>query len=241
MRPRRRAIWRAAAFAILLFGAAAAVHGISNARCFALSGQSICRVDTQHKLIALTFDDGPTEQGVEHALSELGGRGAKATFFLIGREVDQRPHLVRRISEAGHEIANHSRSHRMLIGHEAAFYDQELRAAHASLVRAGALPPTLFRPPYGKKLWGLPAAVERQGYRMIMVDVEEPRTTDPRAYAKTIVDEARPGSILLMHLMYRSNETARQALPFVIEGLKERGFRLVTVSELLASGQPVGR
>jgi peptidoglycan/xylan/chitin deacetylase (PgdA/CDA1 family) len=99
----------------------------------------------------------------------------------------------------------------------------------------------LFRPPYGKKLWGLPAAVERQGYRMIMVDVEEPRTTEPRAYAQSILNEARPGSILLMHLMYRSNETARQALPFVIEGLKERGFRLVTVSELLASGQPVGR
>jgi peptidoglycan/xylan/chitin deacetylase (PgdA/CDA1 family) len=220
---------------------AAAFHRISNARCFALSGQSICRVDTRDKLIALTFDDGPTEQGVALALAELGARGGKATFFLIGGEVDERPHLVRRIAEAGHEVANHSQSHRMLIGHGAAFYDQEIGTAHVSLVRAGAPPPTLFRPPYGKKLWGLPAAVVRQGYRMIMIDVEEPLTTDPRTYAETIIEGARPGSILLMHLMYRSNETARKALPLVIAGLQKRGFRLVTVSELLASGQPVGR
>jgi peptidoglycan/xylan/chitin deacetylase (PgdA/CDA1 family) len=217
-------------------GAAVLVlHRISNARCFALSGQSICRVETQERLVALTFDDGPTEHGVSVALAGLDSSGGKGTFFLIGREASERPHLVRRIAQAGHEIANHSMSHRMLIGRPGSVYDYEIAAAHAKLVTAGAPSPTLFRPPYGKKLWGLPTALRRHGYRMVMIDVEEPETSDPRRYAEALINEAQPGSILLMHLMYRSNRTAREALPLVIDGLKARGFRLVTVSQLLAS------
>lgn len=229
------------ALAFVSAGAMLILHRISNARCFALTGQSICRVNTDEKLVALTFDDGPTERGVGAALSQLQALGAKGTFFLIGQEASERPHLVRRIVEAGHEVANHSMSHRMLVGRPAGLYDREIGGTHAALVRAGAPPPKLFRPPYGKKLWGLPMAVERSGYRMIMIDVEEPQTTDAQAYADAILDGARPGSILLMHLMYRSNGTARDALPLVIKGLQARGFRLVTVSELLASGRPVGR
>jgi peptidoglycan/xylan/chitin deacetylase (PgdA/CDA1 family) len=215
------------------------LHRISNARCFALSGQSICRVETQERLVALTFDDGPTEHGVSVALAGLDSSGSKGTFFLIGREASERPHLVRRIAQAGHEIANHSMSHRMLIGRPGSVYDHEIVAAHAKLVAAGAPSPTLFRPPYGKKLWGLPMALRRHGYRMVMIDVEEPATSDPRLYAEALINEAQPGSILLMHLMYRSNRTAREALPLVIDGLKARGFRLVTVSQLLASGPAI--
>ena len=68
---------------------------------------------------------------------------------------------------------------------------------------------------------------------MVMIDVEEPTTADPEAYAEQLVREAKPGSILLMHLMYRANATAREALPLVIKGLKARGFEVVGVEELL--------
>jgi peptidoglycan/xylan/chitin deacetylase (PgdA/CDA1 family) len=78
--------------------------------------------------------------------------------------------------------------------------------------------------------------VERHGYRMVMIDVEEPQTDDPRQYAARLVGEAKPGSILLMHLMYRGNRVAREALPLVIEGLQARGFTVVSVGELLRNG-----
>lgn len=225
-----------AAILLLALALVAALWAVSNARCFALVGDVICRVETGRPMVALTFDDGPTEQGVDSALAALGARGARATFFLIGREVAQRPHLVRRIAAEGHEIANHSLTHRVMIGRSSGFYDREIGETHRRLIAAGAPPPKLFRPPYGKKLWGLPAAARRHGYRMVMIDVEEPLVEDPRVYADRVVRGAKPGSILLMHLMYRSNRTAREALPLVIEGLQARGFRIVPVGELLAAG-----
>lgn len=124
----------------------------------------------------------------------------------------------------------------MMIGRSGGFYDHEIGETHRRLIAAGAPPPTLFRPPYGKKLWGLPAAARRHGYRIVMIDVEEPLVEDPRTYADRMVREARPGSILLMHLMYRANGTAREALPLVVQGLRARGFRIVPVGELLAAG-----
>lgn len=124
-----------------------------------------------------------------------------------------------------------------MIGRSGGFYDREIAETHRRLVAAGAPPPRLFRPPYGKKLWGLPAAARRHGYRMVMIDVEEPLVEDPRIYADRVVREARPGSILLIHLMYRANGTARAALPLVIRGLQARGFRIVSVGELIAAAR----
>jgi peptidoglycan/xylan/chitin deacetylase (PgdA/CDA1 family) len=242
----RKAVWRSgrarwiALAVVLLLPLAAALWAISNARCFALVGEMICRVETGRPMVALTFDDGPTDRGVDTALAALEARGARATFFLIGREVAQRPHLVRRIVAEGHEVANHSLTHRVMIGRSAGFYDHEIGETHRRLIAAGAPPPRLFRPPYGKKLWGLPLAARRHGYRMVMIDVEEPLVEDPRVYADRLVRAARPGSILLMHLMYRSNGTAREALPLVIRGLQARGFRIVPVGELLAAGRRDG-
>ncbi|HYJ28958.1 MAG TPA: polysaccharide deacetylase family protein [Allosphingosinicella sp.] len=235
----RRLRWIAVAL-ILILALGAGLWAVSRARCFALVGEMICRVETDKQMVALTFDDGPTDQGVEIALAALRARGARATFFLIGREVGERPHLVRRIVAEGHEVANHSLDHKVMVGRSAGFYDREIGETHRRLIAAGAPPPTLFRPPYGKKLWGLPAAARRHGYKMVMIDVEEPLVDDPRAYAGRMVGEAKPGSILLMHLMYRSNRTAREALPLVIEGLQARGFRIVPVGELLAVGRRDG-
>ena len=119
--------------------------------------------------------------------------------------------------------------------HSAAFYDDEIMRTDALLRGAGVAAPSLFRPPYGKKLIGLPLALERHDYRMIMWDVEDPlRCADAAGIMRTrIVREARPGSIILMHIMYAGNRIAREALPLVVRGLEARGLRIVTVGELL--------
>lgn len=151
--------------------------------------------------------------------------------------MERNPQEVRRILAAGHEVANHSWSHRRMIGGSSGWYDSEIARTAALLRRLGARGPLLFRPPFGKKLVGLPLAVRRQGHRMIMWDVAEPDTAGPRAYAAHIIERARSGSIILMHIMHWSNGVAREALPLVIHGLRRRGFRIVTVGELLAQAE----
>src|SRR5437879_5585354 len=88
------------------------------------------------------------------------------------------------------------------------------------------------------RLTGLPLAVERNGYRMIMWDPGEPPDRDPKLYAAKVLAQVRPGSIILVHPMYSANATERAAIPLILDGLSRRGFRTVTVSELLAAKAP---
>ena len=237
MAPRRRPVWLAglglAALGLVLGGLA--LWQVSKARCFALTGPVVCHVATTRPLVALTFDDGPTPLGVEAVLPVLQQRGVRATFFLIGGEIERRPDLAVRLVRAGQEIGNHSYSHVRMMGRPSAFYDREIEQTEALLHRVGG-GSNLFRPPYGKKLVGLPLSVQRHGLRMILWDVEDPTTTDPAAFARQVVSQARPGSIILLHTMYPANTTARRALPLILDGLAARGLQPVTVSALLRAG-----
>lgn len=207
---------------------------ISRARCFSLVGEAICHVETNAPMVALSFDDGPTPQGVAWASAVLRPAGAHATFFLIGGDVEGNEPLVRRLLTEGDEVGNHSFSHLRMALHSSAFYDEEIMRTDAALRRAGVPSPSLFRPPFGKKLIGLPLALARHGYRMIMWDVEDPPdAATAQDYANGILADARPGSIILMHIMYPGNRVAREALPLVVRGLQARGLTIVTVGELL--------
>jgi len=230
---RRAAIGLGIAVALLLV--AAATFKISKATCFTLTGHAVCRVDTQEKLVALTFDDGPTAEGLDAVLPLLRRYDAKATFFLIG-EYAEAP-LVRRIAAEGHEVGNHSFHHDRMVFKPSSFYDEEIRSTDVVLAAAGAPKPALFRPPFGKKLIGLPLAVERSGKQMIMWDSGDPPDRDPKLYAAKVLRQVRPGSITLIHPMYRANQTERDALPLILDGLAQRGFRIVTVSQLIAAGR----
>lgn len=223
--------------ALLALAAALAAFGlwrISKAHCLQLVGQVTCRVDTAHKVVAITFDDGPTPEGVDAVLPVLARYHARATFFLIGREMQRHPGQAERLLAAGHELGNHTWSHVRNVGHTPAFYRSEVARADALLRQAGA-DPRLFRPPFGKRLIGLPLAVEQAGYRMVTWDVEgrPEQFTNPAAYAQDILARVRPGSIILIHPMYRGNQVERDAIPLVLEGLAMRGYQVVSVSQLL--------
>lgn len=220
---------------LVLLVVAFALNEISKATCFTVTGHAICRVDTDQPLVALTFDDGPTALGVDSVLPVLKRYDARGTFFLAGASPEIA--LTRRIVAEGHEVGNHSLTHKRMVGRSMAFYDQEIRETDAILRANGAPTPTLFRPPFGKKLFGLPIAVERNGYTMVMWDSGDPPHRDPKAYAEKVLAQVRPGSIVLIHPMFKSRATERAALPLILEGLKQRGLRSVTVSELIAAGK----
>ena len=230
---RRRTIAFIAAAGLALAAAGVGLFELSRARCVSLVAPVVCRVHTTAPVVALSFDDGPTERGVNAILPELARTQAHATFFLIGGEAEKHPELVRALLAAGHEVGNHTYSHRRNVGHSQAFYDSEI-ARTQSVLRAAGANPRLVRPPYGKKLIGLPVAIKRAGLTMVTWDIEDPPTQDPRRFADAVVRQAHPGGIILIHAMYASNGTARAALPMILDGLRARHFRVVSVSELLA-------
>lgn len=212
----------------------------SKAECWQLVGDVVCRVETDRKIVALSFDDGPTREGVDAVLRELDKRNVKATFFLIGDRMAKFPGIAERLQAAGHELGNHSFSHKRMIGSSQTHYRREIARTDALLRQAGATNPSLFRPPFGKRLIGLPLAVEDAGYRTIMWDVADDLAhhPEPQDYARDIVSRVRPGSIILIHPMYYHNSVERAALPLVLDALLEKGYRIVPVGKLLELERP---
>jgi len=223
----------------LLVSVALVVYGawtLSRAR-WQLIGETFSALDIDDKLVALTFDDGPTREWTAPVLSILEREGARATFFLIGESADANPAEARAIVAAGHEVGNHSYTHKRMILCSPAFVRAEIERTDAALRRAGWSGPLLFRSPYGKKLVVLPYYLARHDRVNVFWDVDADSTSrftaSPEQLASNVVASAGPGSVVLMHVMYDSRRVSRDALPLVIRGLRGRGFELVTVSELM--------
>lgn len=225
---------------VLVAAAATGFWQLSKSRTFQLFGTIVPRVETTEKVVALTFDDGPTAQYTDAVLAQLVERGVTATFFLTGRETEENPDKARAIAAAGHELGNHSFSHSNMALMGGAAVRDEIERTDRALRAAGQDGPIHFRPPYGKKFFALPRYLEATGRTTVTWDIE-PETfddvaADPKKIADHVLERARPGSIVLLHVMYGSRETSRQALPLIIDGLRGRGFSFVTVSELMAKG-----
>ncbi|MEL6608033.1 MAG: polysaccharide deacetylase family protein [Pseudomonadota bacterium] len=230
----RRLLLALVAIAAVLAAGAYGLRAYSKSTTHQIAGDIVSHGPRDRPRVAVTLDDGPSPRYTAEVLEILARANAPATFYLTGHEVARRPELVTAIAEAGHEIGNHSFTHDrlVLLGRER--IEDELAQTDAWLRGAGYDGPLTFRPPYGSKLWVLPRVLAREGRLTVMWDValEADGDTAP-AYAARIVEAAQPGSIILMHVMYQSREVDRAALALVIDGLRARGFELVTVTELL--------
>ena len=139
--------------------------------------------------------------------------------------------------QAGHQLGNHSYTHKRMLLVSPAIVASEMERTDQQIRQAGFTDEILFRPPYGKKLFTLPWYLSQQQRKTIMWDLEpesEPKlAADPEAMAAAVIAKARPGSIILLHVMYQSRQSSREALPLIIEGLQAKGYRFVTVNELI--------
>jgi peptidoglycan/xylan/chitin deacetylase (PgdA/CDA1 family) len=212
---------------------------VSRSPAFQLLGAAVDRVDTGRKLVALTLDDGPTPEHTAEVLSILRQHGARATFFVTGSELERHPDLGRAIVRDGHELGNHSYSHPRMLGRSLGFIADELERTDRLIRAAGHTGPIYFRPPYGKKLVALPYYLRQTGRTTILWDIEPESNpavaASPEQMIAHVLARVQPGSIILLHVMYSSRETSRDALPGLIAGLQARGYELVPVSELLAA------
>jgi peptidoglycan/xylan/chitin deacetylase (PgdA/CDA1 family) len=229
----------AAALVFAALAGVAVLWRMCNSRTFQTFGVIVPRVETSRRVVALTFDDGPTRGRTEEVLALLREKNVRATFFVTGAELEQNMAEGREIVAAGHELGNHSYSHLRMILVSPSFVRREIERTDELIRQAGHAGEIHFRPPYGKKLFALPFYLARHDRKTITWDVE------PNSYPEVDKDSARivgfvrervrPGSILLLHVMYTGREESLKAVPGIIDALAAEGYGFVTVSELLAA------
>jgi peptidoglycan-N-acetylglucosamine deacetylase len=218
----------------------AGTYAITKSRSFQVAGTLVRHIDTDRKVIALTFDDGPTPGYTEEVLRVLKAHEAAATFYLTGQACSDNPTQVREIVNAGHELGNHTYSHRRMLFVPGATIADEIERTDRLLRASGYYGPITIRPPGCKRLLTAPIYLARTGRTTVTWDLEPDSMADiaedPDAMVENVVDGARPGSIVLMHVLVASRGESRAALPRILEQLAARGYRFVTVSELMRLG-----
>lgn len=197
------------------------------------SSSIIREVPTTHKVVALTIDDGPHEKTTPEILKVLKEKQAKVTFFLLAANVEHQPDLVRQEVAEGHEIGTHAYSHTLLNRLSAEEAETELANA-AQIISNVAPPPKLFRPPGGVFNKTILAAAQRHGYTTVTwsVDPEDWKRPTVNDVVQRVLKNVKPGSIVLLHDGQYPLPTP-EALSILIDRLREEGYQLVTVSELL--------
>ncbi len=195
-------------------------------------------VHVEGNYVALTFDDGPNSRLTPKLLDLLGAHHIKATFFVIGQNVAENPEIAARAAREGHEIGNHTWSHPSLSKMSDEAVRRELQKTDDSIRNAIGNRPILMRPPYGsitarQKKW----INHEFGYKIIMWDVDplDWKRPGPAAICNRIVRNTRAGSIILSHDIHPGTI---EAMPATISQLEAKGFKFVTVSELISMALP---
>jgi peptidoglycan/xylan/chitin deacetylase (PgdA/CDA1 family) len=190
------------------------------------------------KCVALTFDDGPVT-GTTQLLDLLKAKGVHATFFMVGSNVALHPALVRRMLADGNVLGNHTWDHAQLTRLDPAAMRQEITRTNAAIQKATGTAPTLLRPPYGATNPEVAKVAGQLGMAQILWNVDPLDWKDRNAaiVTKRVLASTRAGSIVLSHDIH---PTSRQAYAAIIDGLRAKGFTLVTVPELLGSKLKAG-
>src|SRR5437867_9227512 len=188
--------------------------------------------------IAMTFDDGPSATLTPKLLDLLAAHHIKATFFVIGENVAEHPDIIARAAREGHEIGNHSWSHPNFAKMSDPGVRSQLQRTDDAIKSATGMRPTLLRPPYGsitarEKRW----IHDEFGYQIILWDVDpyDWKRPGPAVVRNRILKETQPGSIVLSHDIHPGTI---EAMPSTFDALEAKGFKFVTVSELIRMAVP---
>lgn len=221
--------------------------------------KAIVGVETTRMLLALTFDDGPDPDATPALLDVLDHYGAKATFFLLGRNIVTHPEIARDIAQRGHAVGNHTFSHPHLPSCAPGSVYRELLQCQRAIQETIGLRPTLMRPPFGEQDPVSLLIARLMGYTVVHWSASgEDYQGDPASLVvERIVADVQPGGIILLHDGWEPPpfQTERQlevhqcsdrspvidALPRILESLQKRGHQFVTVPEMIRMGQSVRR
>jgi len=228
----------------ILFGMAALAVFVSYFEYHGIGSQDgILRRGPHENVVAITFDDGPSPAHTPQILDILKEKGVKATFFVVGLHVKKYPDIARRIVAEGHDIGNHTYTHKDLVPSTRRMVLAQIHKTDQAIKKVTGVSTRLFRPPrgiYGSATRKL--VVDEEGYRLVLWSASSVdwRKTSPRAILRRIARHTRPGAILLFHdsgaLIRREGASRRntvEALPMVIDLLKAKGYEIITISEMM--------
>ena len=187
-------------------------------------------------MAVLTFDDGPDPEGTPRVLDELARAEVAATFFVLGRHVDENPALIREMVARGHEVGLHGMEHRRHDRLSAAAAEGDLRAGSEAIAAAAGRPPEWYRPPFGASSPALAAACEKLGLRLVYWNAwgQDWEESSPGRIAGLVERDLSPGAIVLLHDSARYAQRASaaataEAIPLIVRSARERGLRLVSL------------
>lgn len=203
---------------------------------FQLVGKMVNRVKTDEKIVALTYDDGPNPPYTNRLLEVLEKFGAKATFFVIGQQIERYPEIAQALQAQGHELGNHSYSHRRLIWTSKAAISEEIHQTDQLIQPLGHSSAIHFRAPYGYKRIRLPQVLAQLKKTNVLwnIDPRDYQAISVEAVVDHVLGQVKPGSIVLLHDGGGDRSLTVEATARLIPQLQDRGYRLATVSELLA-------
>jgi peptidoglycan/xylan/chitin deacetylase (PgdA/CDA1 family) len=209
-----------------------------NSRLF---GPVIGRGPTTSRTLYLTFDDGPSSSATPEILDTLAQYRVPATFFLVGAHVRHSPDIARAIHAAGHEIGNHTDTHRKLHFKGPRATAEELRRAHEAIVSVVGQAPRLFRAPHGYKNPFLAHAAGELGYHLVgwTFGVWDSDCPGAETIRRRVAAKARPGAIVLLHDgdgydPHGDRSQTAEALKGIITDAREQGFEFRPLAELVA-------
>ncbi len=199
------------------------------------------RVPTTEKVVALTYDDGPHPVFTPQILDILDKYHVKATFFMIGSQMERYPEVVEEVLKRGHIITNHTYTHpRNIEADTAPQIIRELELCEQVIERMTGRRAYLFRPPRGSVDSTVFAIAQEEGYQTILwtVCADHHDTPTPELMAERVVKLIKPGGIILAHDgTFPSRWKDVQATSLIIESLMKQGYQFLTLPELLAKGQ----
>jgi len=190
--------------------------------------------DMTHKTVALTFDDGPDKRVTPQVLQILAKYKVPASFFLVGNYVKKYPKVVKQIVEEGHLVLNHSTTHQSYLKKSKAWLKRDLLTTEEAIYKVIGKRPAMFRPPYGDIDSQMIEVIQSNAYKHIIwsYDTLDWTGASVDTIAQGLVQQVRPGEIILMHSRPGAENTVK-ALPFIIQKLRERGYQLVKLDQML--------
>lgn len=210
-----------------------------------LFGEGIYKVQITAKRVALTFDDGPDPRYTTEISQVLADAGARATFFILGRHGHQYPVLVEQLAQQGHELGNHTWSHRDLRFISTQTIRDELESTDRLLAQWVEPLSAPFRSPFGHSMWMLPQVLKQRQQANILwtVHLSDWEGISPEAMMQILKPKFEPGVIILLHDGDGTSQGGDRhntvaVVKQILETYIPQGYEFVTVSELLASGKP---
>ncbi len=209
-----------------------------------LYGRTFIGEEAGSRRLALTFDDGPNDPHTLELLEVLSRHNVRATFFMLGRFVRERPEIARAVAEAGHAIGNHSYTHPNLIFCSQAQVRQQITDCATALQDLIGDTARLFRPPHGGRRPAALRIIRSMGYEPVMWSVSgwDWNAKSPEQIERTVRRQVRGGDVILLHdgghqRMGVDRSHSVQAAELIIRRYLDEGYTFVTVPEMMSSRQ----